>query len=95
MPWSPVPKFPEIVLDLKKHGYSKEVTFELLRVSIMRVTGLIKSNTIKQAITAMEDLGYLKRNGTIWLVCRDKPYAFLEGNEIERETNKIDEMISD
>jgi len=95
MPWSPVPKFPEIIQDLKRNGYTKEVTFEILRVSIMRITGIIKSNTIKQTIKAMEALGYLKMNGTVWLVCKNKPYDFLETEEEKKEEEKIDDLIGE
>jgi hypothetical protein len=91
MPWSPVPKFPGIIQDLKRRGYRKEVTFEILRVAVMRATGSIKEKTIGQTIKAMEDLGFLKRTGSLWLVCQGQEYRFLE--DTGGEANQLDKMI--
>jgi len=67
MPWSPIPKFPEIIKSLKKAGYTSEVTFEPLKTEIMRITFLMRDDAIKNTIKAMERLGflYLKGDG-VW-----------------------------
>lgn len=92
MPWSPIPKFPEIIRNIKGMGYRKETSFEVIRVCVMRVTNLIKDTTIKQTIKAMEDLGYIKMrsNGLVWEICQEKPYKFDSDNgEEEAKINEI------
>lgn len=69
MPWSPVPKFPDIINTLKELGYKKEVTIEPLRKAVMMHTGAIKDETIKQTIRAMETLDYLtQKTQGVWII---------------------------
>jgi len=70
MPWSPVPKFPDIIADLKRHGYEKQTTLKPLRAAIMRQTGAIKAETISRTIEAMETLEFLipDANGKTWTI---------------------------
>jgi len=88
MPYSPIPKFPDIIQDLKNTNHKTRTDFNSLRVAIMRVTNTIKSGTIAQIIRAMEDLGYLKKDGQTWLVCKGDPYKF-----DDPDSKKIDKMI--
>lgn len=98
MPWSPIPKFPEILKDAYSRNLTKEVTFEELKPSIMRLTGLIKETTIRQTIKAMVTLGYLKQSGSVFIMCRtengepipDKFGAVESPNEDEK---KLDSMM--
>jgi len=60
MPWSPVRYFPEIVRNLRRKGFTKEVSTDILAAEIMRVTGLIRPQTLKRVVYAMETLGYIK-----------------------------------
>ena len=78
MPWSPIPKFPDIIQDLKACGYAKECSFETLKTSIMRVLGLIGDKTISNTIKAMQRLGYvrMKPNGVTWEIYQGKLYQF-------------------
>ena len=63
MPWSPIKYFPQIIENLRKNGYTKEVTIDALTTEVMRETGLIRDYSIKQAIKAMERLGYVRHKG--------------------------------
>lgn len=78
MPWSPIPKFPEVLKDLKASGYTKECSFECLKTSVMRVLGLMGEKTIARTIKAMQRLGYvrMKSNGVTWEICQGKLYEF-------------------
>lgn len=85
MPWSPVPKFPGIVAELKRAGFTYEVGFEILKTYIMRETGVIRSETIKRIVQAMEQLGYIQRPSAdipVWRVCGSQPYRFPERHQI-------------
>ena len=95
MPWSPIPKFPEIIRELKRRGKTHETDYETLRISVMSVTGLIRDKSIKNAIRAMQDLGYLrmKPNGVAWEIMQDKLYSFPSERFIEKFKNAIKNTI--
>ena len=78
MPYSPIPKFPVIIDSLKRTNHKQRVDFNTLRLAVMRETLTIKPKTISSYIQAMEDLGYLKKDGEVWLVCQAAPYKFVE-----------------
>ncbi len=63
MPWSPVPKFPEIFENMKREGLIKEVSLPALQRHIILATGAVKDATIKQTIITMERVHYLVRTG--------------------------------
>lgn len=94
MPWSPIPKFPDIATDLKRHG--KTTRLEPLRAAIMKHTGLIREESLKRSIKAMEDLGYLKKiddeAGLLWRICGNKPWDF-DGPSKKEEEQKMDELL--
>jgi hypothetical protein len=74
MPWSPVPKFPEIIKDIKWRGYAdRQFPVDVLEVSIMKITGIIKPATLKQTIIAMERLGYVTRRGDFFTLKKFSP----------------------
>jgi len=60
MPYSPIPKFPEIIDELKAQGLEKQVPRPMLENAIAKVTGAIKSNTQGTTIEWMVRLNYLK-----------------------------------
>lgn len=60
MPWSPIPKFPLIIENLKQKGFKKQCTLDSLKKEVMRETGSIKDQTIKNTILAMEKLDYIR-----------------------------------
>lgn len=73
MPWSPIPKFPAIINDLKRQGRTKQTELEPLKKAIMRQTGIVGSDTIKRTIEAMETLDFLapSKNGATWDINKD------------------------
>jgi hypothetical protein len=91
MPWSVIPKFPEILKDLEVSGFKKEVGFETLKTSIMRVTGVMGDRTIANTISAMQRLGYIRMstNGSRWEICKGKPYNFEKREELEEEIESV------
>ena len=91
MPWSPIPKMPFIVNDLRKSGYREQVSLEYLKRSIMRETGLIRAEAIKRVIQAMEDLGYLKQDtsSAFWFVHQEKLYEFNDAVQEEAEVENL------
>lgn len=92
MPWSPVPKFPDIIQDLRSSGYKKEATIKILTRSVMRITGLIRTESIKRTIQAMEELGYIrvKEAGGVFEIYQDQLYNFPIH---EKDMDKIENML--
>lgn len=84
MPWSPVPKFPGIVENLKATG-RKAVGIETLENEIIKETGATKSPTIKRYIQLMERLGYIKKKvlegNQVWVFDKE----LMESEEIENK----------
>ena len=76
-PWSPIPKFPEVMKNLKKN-FTKQAKTETIETEIIRTIGITKDSTIKNTIQIMERLGYLKQHpsGAFWILCQSKPYDF-------------------
>ena len=64
MPWTPVPKFPEVISNLKKSGRANCTGTEALEVEIIRTIGLTKDVSIKRMIELMERLGFIHRKIT-------------------------------
>lgn len=90
---SPIPKFPEIIENLRKRNFVTEVGYEQLRVEIMRVTGSMLSKTIRNITIAMSDLGYIKDSGKsgIFYLCVSKPYDFPQiVKDDEKELSKFE-----
>lgn len=90
MPWSPIPKFPEIIQNIRRGGYTKEVTTALLEIEIMRSTGLTRPSTISRTIQIMEQLGFIHRhpNSPVWILGK-KETEKIKKEEIEDEEKAI------
>lgn len=75
---SPVPKFPKIMDNLKKRGYTLQVGSEEVKTEIMRETGTCKEAGLSLAFAAMVRLGYLRDSGrgSIFFICQKEPYNF-------------------
>lgn len=87
MPWSPIPKFPEIVSNLKSQGYTHQVGIEILKTELMRVLGLTGDKSLRRTIYIMDRLGYIKDTGkgAIFYVCQDRPGDFPQARRKEDE----------
>jgi len=73
MPWSPLKYADQIFSNLKNRGFVEEVTTQELSTEIMRVTGLIRPQTIRNVIRAFEQLGYIKhKSGDVWAIAYAK-----------------------
>jgi len=59
MPWTPLKYTEEIFVAIKNLGYTTEVPTKVLFAEIMRATGLVRSETIKNVIKSFVTLGYL------------------------------------
>jgi hypothetical protein len=83
MPWSPVPRIPEVLKNLKARGYKNRVGYEALRIEIIRVLGVTSNKTITSVISIMDLLGYIKDSGSgaIFWICQDELYKFAQENE--------------
>ncbi len=89
MPWSPIPKFPEIQRELRKNYGDKALGFETINIVIMKHTGIMRAETIKRTIQAMEDLGYLKQNNEgRWLIPKKVDIQDADRNEILKENTQ-------
>lgn len=97
MPWSPVPKFPDIILKLRSKGFTKEVNFESLKVTVIEVLGLTSDKTIARTIEIMQMLGYVKlqENGIIWSICKGKPNKFTKNGEDIEQVDRLLEGKTD
>jgi hypothetical protein len=63
MPWSPVPKFPDIVKNIKANGFNGDYNFSTLEKAIIDATGVIRADTIKRIADVMVKLGFIGVNG--------------------------------
>lgn len=93
MPYSPIPKFPQIFNNLRNRNFTHQVGLEQLRVEIMRVTGSMKAHTITEIVKAMVDLGYIRDtgHGGIFYIYQDKtPYNFPQDKS--KEIDEDDEL---
>lgn len=97
MPWSPIPKFPDIIDTLKSMGYEKEVTIKPLRKAVMMHTGIIRDESIKNTIEAMETLDFITRKthgqNSVWII--GKIERKKEETEPIEDDNDIDKRIDD
>ena len=64
MPWTPIKYFPKIFDNLKRRGYTKQVTLAIMEQEIIKETGLVRDATIRNVVVIMEKLGYIKLNPT-------------------------------
>lgn len=87
MPWSPIPKFPEIIRNLKSTGKIR-VSPEELTTEIMRATNLFQERSIKPTIQAMERLGFIIQDGICWNLYPEKMKA-KEEEDIEGEADEL------
>jgi hypothetical protein len=97
MPWSPIPKFPEICKELRLDD-KYIVNLKTLTKVIMQQTHIIKEKTIGETIKAMVTLDYLKERDGVWEVCNGKPGKFKSDTDKKAkkelvEHAKIEEMI--
>jgi len=95
MPWSPVPKFPDIIHKIRMKGYTTEVNFETLKITVIEILGLTSEKTIARTIEIMQTLGYVKLqpNGVIWSLCQGKPNEFYRKDNPEREADDLLDKI--
>ncbi len=49
----------QIFISLRKKGYKNEVSFNILKAEIKRLTGIVKDNTASQLIKTFRELGYI------------------------------------
>jgi len=63
MPWSPIPKFPEILELLNSEGNTERANHQSIKRAIMNVTGAYSSGTIRRIMTAMAELGWIRDTG--------------------------------
>ena len=90
MPWSPIPKFPTIVKQLKDRGNIEETDVKTLRTEIKRITGVMRPETIANIIETMEELGFIKKcngNTNIFWLYNGNEYEF------EAERRKLQDII--
>ena len=60
MPWSPVPKFPDVIKEINRMGYDKQCQINTLRKAVVYITGIVRDSTIRNIIEKMELLDYIK-----------------------------------
>ncbi len=93
MPWSPIPKFPEIIEYLKDKGYKKEVSLSELRKAVMLKTGVIRDQTIKTIIITMEELEFIKNRGNSIFLIEPLKWKKDQLKEEEKELDKKIDML--
>ena len=96
MPWSPVPKFPEVMQNLKAKGYTQQVGGETLKVEIIRVLGVTTPKTIGRCLETMSLLGYIRDTGRgfVFDICQGKPGKFKNDAEIKSEDDLDEEELA-
>ncbi len=87
---SPIPKFPEIIENLKARKFQFKIGLEQLRIEIMRVTGSMNTKPIRNIVQAMSDLGYIKDTGSggLWFICQNAPYDFPQAKNDSKDLDK-------
>lgn len=69
MPWSPLYYVDEIFQKLKEWGHTQETSTTYLTRAIMLTTKLIRQQTIKRTIQALEELGYIELKApNVWKI---------------------------
>ncbi len=83
MPWSAIPKFPEIIENLKKAGYKEKANRQTIVLEIKRTCYISLGKTLSRTLNDMTDLGYIKDTGesSIFWVCQNAPYDFPKEKE--------------
>jgi len=95
VPWSPIPKFPDVMNEIRSKGYTRQVSFNVLRVAIMRHIGLVRSESIANTLDAMEMLGYIRSTHQpgIFDVCAGEPGAFDRRNDEKDAEERINAVM--
>ena len=60
MPWSPIPKIPNIIKNLNQKKYKNAASIIALENAIMTETGLVGQQTITNLVRVMTRLGYAR-----------------------------------
>jgi len=60
MPWSPIPKFFEVLKEAREDGYEREIPVSELKKRIMLATGVINQVKLSRYLHVMEELGMIK-----------------------------------
>jgi len=74
MPWSPVPKFPEVMEVLRKKGYVNQVNLGALRCVLIEKLGMTSETTIRRTIKILEELNYIHptENCGVWNIEKNR-----------------------
>lgn len=67
MPFSVVPKIPEIKEHIIEQGYTREFPVKALRIAIIRKTGLTSDKAIAKTIDIMKELNEIYQRGDIFV----------------------------
>lgn len=60
MPWSPVPKFPAVMKNIARKGYTIEISVKELELAVIEEIGIVREQTIRRTIETMEKMGMVK-----------------------------------
>ncbi len=85
MPWSPIPKIPNILKNLNQRKYKNATTVIALENAIMEETGVCTQKTITNIIRVMARLGYVRSrpDGALDMCLDAKPYNWFEQEKVE------------
>jgi len=74
MPWSPVTKFPAVMMNIARKGHILEISLKELELAVIEEIGIVREPTIKRTIETMEKMGLVKlsRNGVFSIVAGRK-----------------------
>lgn len=85
---SPVPKFPEIIRNLRKKGFILQCSLEDLRKEIILITGSYQESTLSKIISTMDFTEYIKVRGAVIDLIFEREKALEENKSIQREKEK-------
>jgi len=60
MPWSPIPKFFEVLKEAREEGYEREIPIAELRRLLMLKTGVINRSKLSRYLQVMEELKLIR-----------------------------------
>ena len=60
MPWSPIPKFFEVLKEAREQGYEKEIPIEELKRLLMLRTGVINKTKLSRYLQVMQELKLIR-----------------------------------
>ena len=60
MPWSPIPKFFEVLKEAREEGYEREIPMSELRRLLMLKTGVINHSKLSRYLQVMQELKLIK-----------------------------------